>query len=300
MSAVPTAFAEFHATIALDSGRRERIMAAHHALRDFAEQDGPLGDVLQGSFLQGSVPHATAIWPLSGDFDVDVVLVLDARDPKAWLLDELRSPSDVLRWLAQRLRTSTRYAGKVTQGRRCVRVQYANDFHMDVVPAHQPSRLTSVLMVPDRDADEWVRTNPEGLIDWCRESNRRSEGRFVRVVKALKWWRDQTFAAISAPRSIVIEQLVGRHMPRRADSDAEALTRTLERIDAELWPWVPFIWNPSLFGEDLARDWCAEAYDLFRRRLRSAAHKARAALDAGDAARSRRLWSEFLGPEFPA
>ncbi len=298
MSAVPTVFAEFHAAIGLDAGRRERIVAAHHALRDFAERDGPLSEVLQGSFLQGSVPHATAVWPQSGDFDVDVVLVLDAKDPNAWF-GELRAPFDVLRWLAQRLRASARYAGKVTQGRRCVRVQYANDFHMDVVPAHELSRFSEVLLVPDREEDEWVRTNPEGLIHWCRRTNQRTDGRFVRVVKLLKWWRDRTFAPRSAPRSVVLEQLVGQHMPTSAGSDAEALTRTLERIHMELWPWVPFIRNPSLFGEDLARDWAGEAYAYFRRRVQSAAKKARTALETGDGARSRWLWSELLGPEFP-
>ncbi len=143
-------FQKFHQNISLDSSRTERIKSAYNALCDFVESDKPLSSALREIFLQGSYRNNTAVRPISGEFDVDVVLAIDATDHSSWWRSK-RSPSDVVRWVASRLRTNPVYGTNnitVQQRTRCVRLVYAGDFHLDIVPAHCESATQDPIEVP--------------------------------------------------------------------------------------------------------------------------------------------------------
>lgn len=48
------------------------------------------------------------------------------------------------------------------------------------------------LMLPDRPIREWGPTHPIAQIQWAADKNRRCDGHFVNVVRAIKWWRHGT------------------------------------------------------------------------------------------------------------
>lgn len=306
MSVLDRHFEKFHRLIALDDGRVERIKSAHLTLRDNVRADGPLSNVLAGLFLQGSYAQSTAIRPADRtEFDVDVVLAIDASNRDPWSLSSLRPPEQLIDWVASRLRQCREYEGKVRRKGRCVQIKYAGDFHMDVVPAHAPDGGESGLKIPDAASSEWIKSNPKGYLAWCTTQNRETDGRFTRVTKYMKWWRDNKVALAYRPKSIVLQTLIGKHLPRQADSDALALTQVMERMTTEFGTIqflssVPTVDNPSQPGENLAKRWNNEAAFAFGERLRDAARRARSALEERRDAISVELWQQVLGDRFPS
>ncbi|MEK7153756.1 MAG: cyclic GMP-AMP synthase DncV-like nucleotidyltransferase, partial [Patescibacteria group bacterium] len=71
--------------------------------------------------------HGTIIKPLPNhEFDADFLLEMTLQPD--WM------PKDYIQELYTAFRTSDDYKDRVSRKNRCVRVQYANDMHMDVVP----------------------------------------------------------------------------------------------------------------------------------------------------------------------
>lgn len=116
----------------LDDARLDRLNGSVGAVTDFL-RDSP---VFAGNFIdtipQGSYAHKTIIKPVhvGDEFDADLLLYLKERD--GW------EASDYVRELYVRFRESHIYQEKVSRRTRCVTLDYAGDFHMDVVPGSGP------------------------------------------------------------------------------------------------------------------------------------------------------------------
>src|SRR5262249_31356166 len=249
---------------------------------------------------QGSVAIDTAIKPLkeNDEFDVDAVFLLNV----AKLPSSRQTPHEIIAWIAERLRTHRHYEGKVHERPRCVRIGYAGDFDVDVVPARLVGLQSDVIEIPSKK-EGWRRSNPKGYVDWALGVDAASEGRFVRVVRLVKYWRDARFGADSKPKSIILTTLLGQHMPRRSASTAEALVIAMERLSSSLESaiFVPPVLNPSLRDEDLARDWTQAAFELFCERFATATQRARTAYELAKANRDRstEAWVALFGEGFP-
>lgn len=109
---------------------------------------------LQGEiFPQGSFRIGTTVRPFSLDdtkteYDLDFVCLFQAT--KAQVGD----PVDFLNRLQKRLAENPHYRELIEPNkRRCVRLNYADDFHMDILPAiPDPDKPNSnCLLVPDRE-----------------------------------------------------------------------------------------------------------------------------------------------------
>lgn len=294
-------FNRFHCRISLNPDRKARIDSAYSNLESFASRDGEISKILYGLFKQGSYVIGTAVKPVKSDqeFDVDVVLALNllARP------EDQRDPEQVIEWLAERLRKESSYRGKVRKEKRCVRIKYAGEFHLDVVPAYCNGDTTHPVQVPEKKNGvwRWRLSHPKGYIEWCRRMQDASNGKFARVAKMVKWWRNVKFGKDSAPKSIVLTTLLGHHIAKGCSSDAEALVVTMESMNTYVSSQylVPIIANPSLGNENLARDWKQEQFELFKRRWGASTEKAREAYDEGDKGRSISLWREVFGDAFP-
>ena len=85
------------------------------------------------------------------------------------------------------------------------------------------------LLIPDRDAGQWVPTFPLGQIEWTRQKNKATNGNFVNVVKAIKRWRDLDGEG-KHPKGFLIERLVGEYCPDGIQSVAEGIEAVLRGI----------------------------------------------------------------------
>jgi hypothetical protein len=126
-----------------------------------------VGDWLSGSpnpllrdlrvYLHGSGALGTTVKPLSREeFDVDLICLvfgLTAQMP----------PAELKRLIGDRLRQNGRYAAILEEKKRCWRVNYARQFHLDVSPTIiNPACANGGELVPDKKLRTWKPTNPTG------------------------------------------------------------------------------------------------------------------------------------------
>jgi hypothetical protein len=167
----------------LDDSRIERITDSWRHLERLVAGDRSFDGLRPQIVAQGSFAAGTAIRPLrSGDeFDVDLVIKLT--------LPPRLSSDATLDWLRGCLAVDGVFKKRLVAHPRCVRVSYAGDFHLDVVPARRVRTRSPIsgallplrLKVPDRSGG-WRFSNPEGFVAWCRSQDRRTGGDFSRVV----------------------------------------------------------------------------------------------------------------------
>jgi hypothetical protein len=160
------------------------------------------------------------------------------------------------------------------------------------------------LRIPDREANQWESTHPLEQIRWTRDKNGRTDGNFVNVVKAIKWWRLEKHEEPKHPKGFPLERLVGECCPDGIDSVAEGITRTLEDIVSKYSLLVQVGGKPQLpdYGastHDVFKRVSADDFKKFFEQTADAAKLARRALDSEDRTESGNLWLELLGGKFP-
>jgi hypothetical protein len=289
-------FSAFHSQISLDETRVKKIKSAHGALRDFMESDEEIKKFFKDTFLQGSYATDMAIRPKDDEeFDVDVVLALDVRKK----FGRLPGASEVIDWILARIKTSKTYKDKAKPRARCIRINYADKFHTDILPAHCPGDKDGALQVPDK----WEWSHPLGFIDWCQSINEVSEKKFTRITKILKWWRNFKLGQDSGLKSIVLTTIIGQKIQKECGTDADALVGTMTNISSWLSSLtsVPEVSNPSLPSgkENLVRVWSQSEFDNFKKAFLDATETADEALAEEDKEKSIKLWTELFGDKFP-
>lgn len=163
---------------------------------------------------------------------------------------------------------------------------------------------TGPLRIPDRKASVWQDTHPLEQLRWTREKNKLTNGHFVNVVKALKWWRLVNYETPEHPRGYPHERLIGEVCPNGIESVAEGIVASLEKISSE------YSWSAQSNQKPTLPDYGVSNHDVFGRvtvsdfrdyyaQAVTAAKLARRAYDSTDSKESSKYWRELLGNEFP-
>lgn len=245
--------------------------------------DSSLADYKPKIYPQGSVLHRTTVKPRHQE-EHDVDLICELQIPTSLY----HEPELVLQLVERRLVESGHYKGKVERFKRCVRINYANEFHLDVTPARLDSGMGGTcILVPDRKIQEWKPSNPLGFAEWF-EWNVRREKRAAfarkmapfpaqesaekkaplrRAVQLFKRHRDVVFDGHEdAPRSILLTTLAGHHYDGEelvTDSLLGILRNVVAYIDSV--PGMIEVPNPSNPGEKFCESWAdnRKAYEAF-------------------------------------
>ena len=244
-------------------------------------------------YPQGSMALGTTVKPPTGDpHDLDFVLQLLIRH-------NLVDPMALIKMLYEFLRRFDRYRPMVSLKNRCVRIEYADEFYMDVLPACMdgPNGGTCI-KVPDCSAKTWKDSNPKGYIAWFEDQSRvllvermlekaepipdqeavGEKSTLQLAVQLLKRWRDIYYADNQelAPISIVLTTIaahVYRGQPSLSDALSSILAGTIALIDASRRTGEPHlvVLNPSNIGEDLSERWDTNpaAYRAFEQGIRN-------------------------------
>ena len=107
--------------------------------------------------LQGSVAIGTTVKPV-GASEHDVDLVAHVPD-----LDLTISPALLKQRIGHRLRSNCSYAPLLVEMPRCWRLDYANEFHLDITPSiPNPECRFGGELVPDKTLKTWKASNPMG------------------------------------------------------------------------------------------------------------------------------------------
>ena len=153
------------------------------------------------------------------------------------------------------------------------------------------------LRIPDREADVWEWTDPLSQIGWTIDKNARCSGRYVNVVKALKWWWRTQHPDKKYPKGYPLEHLIGDCCPDGIESVAEGVVLTLENI-AKMGPSKPILLDRGLPNDVMARV-SQDDYSTFHECVIEASCLAREAFAAEDARVASEKWQELFGAEFP-
>lgn len=275
----------------LNQTRLDLLHTRVSSLDNVLEDSTILDDKLEGSVIpQGSYAHATIIRPMSGnDFDADVLLPMVEQvdwEPKKYTLE-----------LKKALDAAPRYVDKTELGKRCVTIQFANDFHIDVVPFIE--RADGKTYITHRIDNEFVRQDPTAFTDWFNDQKRTTHGHLVRVVRLVKWLRDRS--SINCP-SVVLAALLAERVKSFAGVDdygnvATTFTSLLEDLRDYLDPlWAP-PWVDDRIGQNLADRLTQTGFDNLKSQLKTWARLAREALDA-EASESVDKWRKLFGENF--
>jgi hypothetical protein len=201
-------------------------------------------------YPQGSMALRTTVRPIRYmEYDLDAVCQLGPTS---------LSPMELFELLYRRLQANPDYEGLLERMKRCIRLNYDGNFHLDVIPAEpDPSRNAPCILVPDRKLRDWWPSNPKGLIAWfegqaaqSREVAKRVEpipppedaseksvlATAVQVIKRRRDWRFR--GDDDAPRSIVLTTLAGLSY-RGENTVVEAVYKILLAVSAAVRTAAP-------------------------------------------------------------
>jgi len=269
--------------IQLSPALYEDAKSKYEAVADWLARAGsPLARFDPEVFPQGSIRIGTTVRPRGQDeYDVDLVLLLST------VIDDAMHLYGLVR---NRLLAHRTYARILEEKKRCLRLNYSGQFHLDVLPARPAFRLGSTrLWVPDRELRSWSMSDPKGYASWflgIAEDERdrilgnteplpefksvEEKSPLQRTVQLLKRRRDVYFDGDEdAPRSVVLTTLAARHY-RRQQSVLATLVGTLELVGAEIQraQGMLAVPNPTLPQEDFADAWDVHSYARFVRFVR--------------------------------
>jgi hypothetical protein len=155
------------------------------------------------------------------------------------------------------------------------------------------------LLIPDREANKWDKTDPLEQIRWTQEKNKNCNGHYVNVVKAIKWWKKVNMEDYKHPKSYPLEHFIGDCCPDNISSVAEGIVDVFERI-VSYYPTKPFLCDRGVPEHDVFKRLTDEDYDIFYSYVSEAAILAREAFDDEVLSDSVEKWRKLLGSEFPA
>lgn len=252
---------------------------------------------------QGSYAHKTIIKPVqdNDEFDADLLIFIrdDNFDPRRF--------HDYVDRIHKALKDDGNYRDKVDKKTRCVTIDYAGDFHLDLVPCieYYDTHYICNHYICNRRDERYEKTDGDGYKDWLVEKSKTIGGNhFRKVVRLLKFLRDHkgNFSA----KSILLTTLLG-NLVSETDINSEdfsdvptALKTLLNRLNDFLQRHenMPPVKNPVMSEENFDRHWDQAKYSNFRDKISTNNGRVNEAYSEGDHNRSVKKWRELFGEDF--
>ena len=247
---------------------------------------------------QGSYAHQTIIKPVQENdkFDADILVFI--KDENFDLYDF----TDYVKKVYDVLKEDNTYKDKVQKNTRCVTINYAGDFQLDIVPCIE---YNDVCYICNRTDQKYEKTDGEGYAEWLKQNNTIVGGNYFRkATRLLKFLRDHkdNFSV----KSILLTTILGNPIDesdRKSDkfSDLPTSLKTLSnRVNTFLQEnqSMPIVRNPVLPEEDFNRHWDEKKYTNFRSKFDSYNTKINEAFEEKDHNKSVKKWRKLFGDNF--
>lgn len=251
---------------------------------------------------QGSWAHRTIIKPAgNAGFDADVVAFV--RPHEEW------TPAEYIENLYTQFKSHGTYTGKVSRKTRCITIQYASEFSIDIVPCVRKSGFWETTeWILNRSENIEEQANPDGFNNWFKKQNSYvGKNYLIKVVRLLKYLRDikMTFSA----KSVLLTTLIGERVSTWDEGLGlgndftdlpTALRIIIKRLDKYLQenPDMPEVLNPSLPAESFTRHWDQDKYSNFRDCIHRYAEWVEDAYAEEDRDESILKWRRVFGEDF--
>jgi hypothetical protein len=146
----------------LDDTRYDRMKSSYESVKDWIENDEIFFKPYNYEvYPHGSVRILTTVKPFGKDeFDLDIAIHLKSNTP--------HTPQRIYTELKRCMEAYAKKHGlEIEAKNRCIRLNYAGDFHMDILPGIQENAFDeNKIKVPDRELGDWVSSNPRGFAGW--------------------------------------------------------------------------------------------------------------------------------------
>lgn len=339
MATLPSLFRQFLTDIRPTEENQQDYKEGHETLRERLRQDDTISEYYVGDFLQGSYRRSTAVKPIGDEkSDVDIIFVTNLdkdvvqpaqamekcepfldnhykgqweRKDRAYQIDEDSVELDLVLTAAPSEAMQEAIGPEGSIGSLSVEnslnlTQTENLFKDFGLPSGATSDewKADPLDIPDRRLEVWEKTHPLYTIAWTIDKNDRTDGHYVNVVKAIKWWRRTQVSEPKRPKGYPLEHIVGWCCPDHIGSVAEGITLTFEDIHQRFDSHAQNEETPELEAwglpeNDVLARIDGEDFAAFHENVGDAAALARQALNEDDPSTSRDLWHSLLGDEFP-
>ena len=276
----------------LNKSRLERLNTSVSAIQEYLSMNLEAFEKIED---QGSYALRTIIRPVKDgqEYDVDILVYMQN--------DRGKGPEDYIKELYECFQNNDIYAKKARKKTRCVTLEYAGDFHLDVVPCVVKEDQNSY--VCNRDTNKFEKTDGTGYRDWFNCKNTITHGNLKRVTRLLKYLRDHK--GNFTGKSILLTTLIGNTVSDSENGDyfrdlPEALKTVSNRINNFLQsnPKMPTIRNPALREENFNRHWDQKKYVNFRRLFNIYTRKINDAYEAEEHDDSIHKWRDIFGDKF--
>lgn len=276
----------------LNQSRLDRLNSSVKAVSEYLSQN--LSSYVKVE-RQGSYALKTIIRPAKDGQEYDADLLLYMK------YDEDQDPKDYIDDLYKCLGDNKIYSEKARRKTRCVSLNYAGDFHLDIVPCVKGK--DDMQYICNKETNEFEPTDGTGYRDWFNDRTKITHGNLKMVTRLLKYMRDHkgNFTA----KSILLTTLIGEAVINEDDAEnfksvPDALKTVMNRINDFLQenPQIPNIVNPVMPDEDFTRHWDQTKYAHFRKMFDTYTDKMNDAFDSKDHDDSIERWRSLFGDGF--
>ena len=272
----------------LNKNRLQRLKRSTRAVTELLSREL---DSYEKVERQGSYALGTTIKPIKGyEYDADILLYMKYNSDK--------EPKDYINEVYNYLKQNNN-EDKIARKTRCVNINYAGDFHLDIVPCITQGQEQYICNEKD---NEFEVTDGTGYRDWFNRKTKITHGNLKGVTRLLKYLRDHK--GNFSVKSILLTTLIGNSVYDDNDENFKNIPDTLKlisnRINSFLQnnPVMPEVCNPIMPDECFTRHWDQNKYKNFREKFAVYNNKIDEAFAATDHNTSVKKWRELFGENF--
>ncbi len=167
-------------SLQLNEDRRRKVEERYKAVSEWIEKDyGIFHNAL--IYPQGSYRIGTTVKPRNGEeYDLDFVVQIDEN----WMQLPF---SKIYSEFKRRMEENEDYKRMLQEKSRCIRLVYADGFHIDIIPSCTKSvyQNKNDIMVPDKKEHSWVISNPKDYAGWFESKYIKEEEILLKTFSAL-------------------------------------------------------------------------------------------------------------------
>lgn len=246
-------------SLQLSPTQHQKAEDRYHAIAKMINaENSPFWRWESNIYSQGSMRLRTTVKPIDTPHDLDLVCEFDVSHDDVY-------PMVLLEGMFKFFSEHGVYGGMVKKKNRCVRIEYTDEFWLDILPACRDDRNGGTcIQVPDRgDLLHWKPSNPIAYADWFKNVSRRIVVKFSDsrrdlivaeatveplpalqtteektmiqlVVQLLKRWRDVHYANSEYPPISIVLTTLAADLYTGEQSISKALLGVLNGIVARL------------------------------------------------------------------
>lgn len=181
----------------LHSKKELNIQRLKNGLKEYNEENGTSYSIVE-TCVQGSVAMSTVVQNEDDDYDIDVAVVFD----KSALGDKgARATRNMVANAFKR--KTTQFATEPEVKTSCVRIKYADGYHIDFAIYRRSYDVWNDCWVYEHAGSEWTKRELRGLNDWFKTQNDDSNGKLRKVVRLSKMFCSSRTSWINMPSGLL-------------------------------------------------------------------------------------------------